>query len=109
MCRFFDRTGCGYIKVDDLRRLLHSLGLGLTHRTVKELVGAALDASARASAAASSGRSGGAAADRIYYRDLTDKEVPLPPAAAAAAKEKEEGKDKVKAEEGPSKADAAKA
>lgn len=36
--RFFDRTGCGYFKTEDLRRLLHSLGLGLPQRLVKELV-----------------------------------------------------------------------
>lgn len=35
--RFFDRTGCGYFRTDDLRRLLHALGLGLPHRVVREL------------------------------------------------------------------------
>ena len=61
-CRFFDRTGCGYLKTDDLRRLLHSLGLALPNRTVRELVAGVAD---------QSGRYKG---ERVYYRDITDKE-----------------------------------
>lgn len=30
--RYFDRTGCGYMKQDDLRRLLQVLGCALPHR-----------------------------------------------------------------------------
>ena len=62
--RYFDRTGCGYIKVEDLRRLMHSLGAGLPHRLVKEVVAAAAESG--------SSRWRG---ERVYYRDLTDKEV----------------------------------
>lgn len=40
---FFDRSGCGYIKVDDMRRILGSLGLYLPPRTVKDLAGLASD------------------------------------------------------------------
>ncbi len=51
LVRFFDRTGCGYFKQDDCRRLLHSLGLGLSYRMVRDIASAAVEASARASAA----------------------------------------------------------
>ena len=47
----------GYYRVDDLKQLLHSLALGLSSRTVKEL----------STFAADSRRP-----DRVYYRDLTD-------------------------------------
>eukprot|EP00252_Welwitschia_mirabilis_P001369 TRINITY_DN1124_c0_g1_i1.p1 TRINITY_DN1124_c0_g1~~TRINITY_DN1124_c0_g1_i1.p1 ORF type:complete len:793 (-),score=309.16 TRINITY_DN1124_c0_g1_i1:335-2713(-) len=43
--RFFDRNNCGYIKADDLKRLLHSLGMFLSSQNVKELVSCALYAS----------------------------------------------------------------
>jgi hypothetical protein len=62
--RYFDRTGCGYIKVEDLRRLMHALGAGLPHRLVKELV-----------AVAAEGGSSRWRGERVYYRDLTDKEI----------------------------------
>ena len=68
--RYFDRSGAGYLKVDDLRRLLHNLGAGLPHRLVKELATVAADASG------SRGRG-----ERAYYRDITDK---APPADGAA-------------------------
>ena len=74
--RFFDRAGCGYLKADDLRRLLNSLGLSLSYRAAKDLTHAALDASARSS---SSGRA--SHPDRFYYRDLTDVEIVQPAAA----------------------------
>lgn len=62
-------TGCGYIKVDDLRRIVNNLGHALSLRTVKELC---LNV---AGAPASVG--GRARVDtRVYYRDITDKEVP---------------------------------
>ncbi len=69
--RYFDRTGCGYIKVEDMRRLLHSLGLGLPYRAVKDLASVAQEVSAM--------RGGHSSSDRIYYRDLTDIEIPPPP------------------------------
>ena len=73
--RFFVRAGFGYLKGDDLRRLLNLLGLSLPYRTAKELMHAALDASARSS---SSGRA--SHPDRFYYRDLTDVEIVQPAA-----------------------------
>ncbi|XP_026436070.1 protein SHORT ROOT IN SALT MEDIUM 1-like isoform X2 [Papaver somniferum] len=36
--RFFDRNRLGYIKVEDLRSIIHNLGKFLSHRDVKELV-----------------------------------------------------------------------
>ncbi|KAJ0737672.1 putative Cell cycle and apoptosis regulator protein [Helianthus annuus] len=40
--RFFDRNRVGYIRVEDLRLILHSLGKCMSHRDVKELVHSAL-------------------------------------------------------------------
>ncbi|KAL6009079.1 hypothetical protein ACLOJK_022306 [Asimina triloba] len=40
--RFFDRNRVGYLKVEDLRSILHNLGKFLSHRDVKELVQSAL-------------------------------------------------------------------
>ncbi|KAK9076282.1 hypothetical protein SSX86_004615 [Deinandra increscens subsp. villosa] len=40
--RFFDRNRVGYIRVEDLRLILHSLGKCTSHRDVKELVQCAL-------------------------------------------------------------------
>ncbi|KAK9904952.1 hypothetical protein WJX75_006352 [Coccomyxa subellipsoidea] len=65
--RYFDRNCCGYIKVDDLRRIVTNLGHALSLRTVKELC---LNV-----AGAPSSTVGRARQDRIYYRDITDKEV----------------------------------
>lgn len=56
--RFFDRSRVGYIRVDDMRSILHSLGKFLSHRDVKELVHTALLESNR-------GRD-----DRIFYDKL---------------------------------------
>jgi len=56
-------TGAGYIKLDDLRRLLHALGAGLPQWLVKELTSNVADLARR-------GRP-----DRVYYRDLTDVEI----------------------------------
>ncbi len=53
----------GYIRSEDLRRLLLSLSLGLSVRLVKDLVDRVADPS---------GRHKG---ERVYYRDLVDKEV----------------------------------
>ncbi|EIE19235.1 hypothetical protein COCSUDRAFT_49062 [Coccomyxa subellipsoidea C-169] len=65
--RYFDRNCCGYIKVDDLRRIVANLGHALSLRTVKELC---LNV-----AGAPSSSAGRARQDRIYYRDITDREV----------------------------------
>ena len=35
--RYFDTTGAGYIRVDDLRRLVDCLGHALNHTAVKAL------------------------------------------------------------------------
>ncbi|CAK7326115.1 unnamed protein product [Dovyalis caffra] len=40
--RFFDRNRTGYIRVEDMRLIIHSLGKFLSHRDVKELVQSAL-------------------------------------------------------------------
>ncbi len=53
----------GYIKLEDLRRLLHSLSQGLPQWLIKDLTSNVADLARR-------GRP-----DRVYYRDLTDLEV----------------------------------
>ena len=64
--RYFDRAGCGYLKCDDLRRLLHNLGCCLAPRVVRELVhGAAAMNKEKL--------------DRVCYRSLTDKGTTAPP------------------------------
>ncbi|OIT05507.1 hypothetical protein A4A49_49077 [Nicotiana attenuata] len=40
--RFFDRNRAGYVRVEDLRLIIHNLGKFLSHRDVKELVQSAL-------------------------------------------------------------------
>ncbi|XP_010666964.2 protein SHORT ROOT IN SALT MEDIUM 1 isoform X3 [Beta vulgaris subsp. vulgaris] len=40
--RFFDRNRVGYVRVEDLRMIVHNLGKFLSHRDVKELVQSAL-------------------------------------------------------------------
>lgn len=40
--RFFDRNRVGYIRVEDLRLIIHNLGMFMSHRDVKELVQSAL-------------------------------------------------------------------
>ncbi|KAF4394795.1 hypothetical protein F8388_015701 [Cannabis sativa] len=40
--RFFDRNRVGYIRVEDMRLIIHNLGKFLSHRDVKELVQSAL-------------------------------------------------------------------
>lgn len=40
--RFFDRNRVGYIRVEDLRLMLHSMGKFMSHRDIKELVQSAL-------------------------------------------------------------------
>lgn len=62
--RYFDRSGCGYIKCDDLKRLLHNLGYYLSPKTVRELVYAVAD-------------KGKYKHERVYYRDITDKEYSI--------------------------------
>ncbi|CAL5188797.1 unnamed protein product [Lathyrus oleraceus] len=40
--RFFDRNRVGYVRVEDMRIIIHNLGMFLSHRDVKELVQSAL-------------------------------------------------------------------
>ncbi|PQQ19523.1 cell division cycle and apoptosis regulator protein 1 [Prunus yedoensis var. nudiflora] len=40
--RFFDRNQVGYVRVEDMRLIIHNLGKFLSHRDVKELVQSAL-------------------------------------------------------------------
>ncbi|ESW25551.1 hypothetical protein PHAVU_003G045700 [Phaseolus vulgaris] len=40
--RFFDRNRVGYIRVEDMRIVIHNMGMFLSHRDVKELVQSAL-------------------------------------------------------------------
>jgi hypothetical protein len=54
--RYFDKTGTGYLRVEDLRRILHNLELGLPHRAIKALVAAVADPH------------GGFRGERVYYR-----------------------------------------
>lgn len=62
--RYFDRAGCGYIKCDDLRRLLHNLGCCLPPRVVRELV--------QRDAVMNKGKP-----ERVVYHDLVEMHVPL--------------------------------
>ncbi|XP_024390877.1 uncharacterized protein [Physcomitrium patens] len=62
--RYFDKNRVGYLKSDDLRRLLHSLGKFLSHRNVKDIVACAVTESSKSSRD-----------DRVVYRTFTEKEV----------------------------------
>ena len=63
--KMLSRAGTGYLRVDDLRRIINNLGLSLSLRTVKELC-----LNVAGGSPSSKTRS-----DRVYYRDVTDKEV----------------------------------
>lgn len=56
-------TGIGYLKTEDLRRILVALGRALPTRTIKELLSNVVDAGSRHRG------------ERVYYREITDKEV----------------------------------
>ncbi|KAJ6819174.1 uncharacterized protein M6B38_403810 [Iris pallida] len=56
--RYFDRNRVGYIKVEDLRCLIHNLGKFLSHRDVKEMIQSALF------------ESNSARDNRIFYKKL---------------------------------------
>lgn len=56
--RYFDKTGTGYLRVEDLRRIIHNLGAGLCHRSVKALVHSVADPQ------------GGWRGERVYYRSV---------------------------------------
>jgi hypothetical protein len=62
--RYFDKNRVGYLKSDDIRRLLHCLGKFLSHRNVKDIVACAVSESSKSSRD-----------DRIVYRNFTEKEV----------------------------------
>ncbi|XP_021725197.1 cell division cycle and apoptosis regulator protein 1-like isoform X2 [Chenopodium quinoa] len=63
--RFFDRNRVGYLRVEDLRVLIHNLGKFFSHRDVKELVQSALLES-------NTGRD-----DRILYEKLVRMSVDM--------------------------------
>lgn len=54
-------AGAGYLKTEDVRRICHNLGLGLTHRIVKELCTNA------------GHNSNSSKSDRIDYKHLTQE------------------------------------
>ena len=58
-------AGTGYLRVDDLRRIINNLSLALSLRTVKELC-------LNVAGGSSTTR---LRADRVYYRDITDTEI----------------------------------
>lgn len=58
LLRYFDKTGTGYLRVEDLRRIVHNLGAGLSHRSVKTLVQGVADPQ------------GGWRGERVYYRSV---------------------------------------
>lgn len=62
----FVSVGTGYIKSEDMRRILHSLGRQMSYRQVKDLCSFV----AEVTCSTSSSRSRN---DRILYRQLTDK------------------------------------
>lgn len=53
-------TGTGYLKVDDVKILLHALGQFMSHRVVRELTSAVADVRRP---------------DRIYYKDISEIEL----------------------------------
>ena len=53
-------AGIGYLLVEDVKTVLHALGLCLSHRTVRELTSAVADARRP---------------ERIYYASLAESEV----------------------------------
>lgn len=57
-------AGTGYIKIEDMRKMLHNLGLRLSYRHVKDLCGHVAETTA---ASSRSNRT-----DRIFYRQITD-------------------------------------
>ena len=62
-------TGTGYIKTEDMRRILHNLGVRLSYRQVKDLCTYVAETTSNTGSTRSS------RADRIYYRQLTDQLV----------------------------------
>lgn len=58
-------AGCGYIKTDDMRRVLHNLGLRLSYRQVKDLCAYVAEVTSN------TGISRTSRTDRISYRQIT--------------------------------------
>ncbi|KAL2613073.1 hypothetical protein R1flu_024765 [Riccia fluitans] len=61
--RYFDRNRVGFLKADDLRRILHGLGKFLSQRNVKDLVACAVSESCKSRE------------ERIVYRSFTEKDA----------------------------------
>lgn len=55
-------AGAGYLRIEDVRRVCHNLGLGLTHRIVKDLC-------------TNAGHSSASKSDRIDYKHLIQEEI----------------------------------
>lgn len=53
-------AGAGYLRVDDVKVLLHALGLCMSHRTVRELTNSVADPRRE---------------DRVYYKPYTETEA----------------------------------
>lgn len=59
-------AGTGYIKTDDMRKILHNVGLRLSYRQVKELCAYVAETTGNAVSSRSN------RTDRIFYRQITD-------------------------------------
>ena len=64
-------AGTGYIRCEDLRRIVHNLGRSLAYRSVKELVASVAEGLAAATTSSGSRHK----ADRVYYRQLLPEHV----------------------------------
>lgn len=64
-------AGTGYIRCEDLRRIVHNLGRSLAYRSVKELVASVAEALAASTTSSGSRHK----ADRVYYRQLLPEHV----------------------------------
>ena len=63
-------AGTGYIRCEDLRRIVHNLGRSLAYRSVKELVATVAEGLAATTSGGSRHK-----ADRVYYRQLLPEHV----------------------------------
>lgn len=64
--RYFDRTGAGYIRDDDMEVILHNLGMCLSRHSVQQVLSHATTEYSAKSA-------------RVYYERIAEKEVPIAP------------------------------
>ena len=92
-CRYFDRTGAGYIRSDDLRRILHCYGASWPLREVRDLVAAGVAAVPAGSDPPPSGRCVYRAIAQVE-RSPQEIEVYVAELAVKEAREKEREKEK---------------